>query len=471
MIKEYEGVFCKNCYAMGGRINFQSDGISLCHSLEGKDPYLKFQYGEDNVATCYLRGIKKILDDVNSGTACECDNCSILKNSVFNNNKIFVITINTSSKCNSRCLYCCSHDKEGNLSIDLVPYFKQLEELNLISTNCFFDYGGGEPTLDPFFKTNIQYISDRNYMLRVNTNAFDMSEYLKDIISKHKDYYVRVSIDAGTSLTYKRMKGADKYYDVWNNVEEYMSVSDKVMIKYVLCQMNCSRENIEGFIDSCRTHCVKEVYIDVDHDAYAVSENSGWSIYTKDIFDSAWYMKEIAEQNGIVPKIGYVWTARNVNQETFDYNIVKRDRKGCRFLTSVKEIQLPDEYIDNTNKQRKEYKIVYEKFNDLDELLNSVNLKRIVLYGVGKNGTKLLSHLKKKDIIPIGVSDSNADLIGTLWNGFVVEALFELHKKLDTFDVIITPAAADEIVRNFNQEENIYNFLESHLYYISGQDY
>ena len=471
VIEEYYGKKCKHCYAMGGRLNFQSNGISLCHSLECEDPYLDFVYGNDNLAVKYLEGIKSLLDSVNSSeSTCGCNHCSMLSNELYTVDKIQIITINTSTRCNARCLYCCSHNGESGNPISIIPYIQQLEQRELISKDCFFDYGGGESTLDPFFAENVMYIAEKNYMLRVNTNAFEFSELLSNIIGNHTDYYIRVSIDAGTPETYRKLKGFDKYYDVWNNVERYMSHNSNVMVKYVLCETNCGKSDIEGFVNCCKEFKVKEVYIDIDHGAYAAKDNMGWSIYSQNLFDAAWHMKRYAEDNGILGRIGYVWTARNISQQSFDYNIVQRDRNGKRYLTSVNEIRLPDHFEDNTEKGRKNYSIIYEKYNNIGTLLNCVDKCRVVLYGAGKNGNKLIQRLEIEGIKPVGVSDTNAALYGKEWNGYIISSLMDLYQKYGVLDVILTPTASDEILRTFNGSDE-YGFLKHHLYYINDQDY
>ncbi len=470
MINEYLGKKCKHCYAMGGRINFQSNGVSLCHSLEGEDPYIEFAYGED-LAESYVKSVKNLLDKLNYGDSsggCAC--CSMLTDDVFDADKIYIITVNTSTKCNARCLYCCSHNGESGRPTSIVPYIQQLENRNYLSKDCFFDYGGGESTLDPYFEENIRYIANKNYMLRVNTNAFEYSKLLSDLIKEHGDYYVRISVDAGTPETYRRIKGADKYFDVWNNIVRYKDSSSNVMIKYVLCGINCKQTDVEGFVNQCKKVGAEELYIDVDHDAYAIPNNTGWSVYSKDILDSAWHMKRYAESKGIVARIGYVWTARNVDQQTYDYNIVRRDARGIRYLTSVNEIRLPDRFEDNTEELRKCYKFVYKKFNDLENLLANIDVQRMVLYGAGKNGNRLLEKLESKGIKPVGISDSNVNIYENKWNGYDIKSLKKLHQEYGDIDVILTPAVADEILRYFNISAE-YEFLKDHLYYISGQDY
>lgn len=462
MYNNYTGKNIYQCYAMGGRINFQSHNISLCHSLEGEDPVIEFKYGIDNLAEVYLNGLKKILDDVQLEKVCK--ECSMRKIQQFIYPKIRVITLNVNTQCNSKCLYCCSHSVNRNKSVSIVPHIIQLEQADLMDRDCFFDFGGGEPTLDPFFEENLSYISDQNYVIRVNTNALGFSEILATFAQNDKDINIRISVDAGTEATFLRIKGINNYDSVWQNIQKYREHTPNIAIKYVLCKYNTSIEDLEGFVEACVRTGINKIYVDIDHDAYSEKMMNGWSEYTQDMFDAAYKLTELAEKNCIEALIGYVWTAGDKVQETYDYNQVMRDSEGERYISSGGKIQLPESYKPHN---REEVNLTYNKYNNLSELIQILRKKKVILYGAGDYGNRLLREIEGHVEI-VGVIDSNPNLEGSNWNGLTVMRP-ECLARMQDVNLLISSSYGDEIMALLNQKKLLN--LKDHIYYMTRGDF
>lgn len=462
MYKDYVGKEIYQCYAMGGRINFQSSNISLCHSLECEDPTIDFRYGMDNLAEVYLQGLEEILQEVQ--VEGRCSQCSMRKKNIFVPVKVRVITLNVNIQCNCRCLYCCSHSVQQNKSVSVVPYIMQLEQAELIDKDCFFDFGGGEPTMDSFFEENLTYVSNQDYVIRVNTNALLFSETLASFAQKDNDVNIRISVDAGTEATYLRVKGNEQYNTVWGNIGKYRQYTSNIAIKYVLCRHNTAIQDLEGFVERCVKYKINKIYVDVDHDAYSGKSADGWSKYTPDMFAAAYKLVEIAEKKGIEVLIGYIWTARDFMQDTYDYNQVMRSEDGTRYVSCGKKIHLPEQYVPV---EVKEAELVYDKYNNLSQLLQVLQGKKVVLYGAGYYGMRMMEKMGGK-VEVIGVADSNSALWGSDWNGLKVMKPEELADMQDV-SLLLTSSFGDEIMDLLNQR-NLLN-LKNHIYYMTRGDF
>lgn len=450
------------CYAMGGRINFQSQNISLCHSLECVDPVIEFDYsGKENLADVYEAGVKSIIKDVQSGK--RCSGCSMKKKMQYMPPSIKVITLNINTQCNCRCLYCCSHTADVNRSVNILPFLKQLEARKLVDRDCFFDFGGGEPTIDAFFGQVLSYVSRQNYVIRVNTNALWYSEILEKEILENDDINIRISVDAGIPETYLRIKGNKQFDMVWKNIKKYRECTKNIAVKYVICKYNISPENLEGFVRLCKNANIDKIYIDIDHDAYTGQDKYGWSDYLESMLKAAYTLESLAEIYGIEALIGYVWTAGDKEQDTYDYNYVFRNADGGREVSSKEMIKLPTKFV----RPKEKAPITYDKYNNIDELRKRLKDKKVFLYGAGYFGTRVYN-LLKNHVNMIGVIDSDSNLWGTRWDALTVEGP-DVLKNLYDIELVITSGSCNDIMSLINQKQLIN--LKNHIFYLTRADF
>ncbi len=447
------------CYALGGRLNFQSKGLSICHSLECEDPFIEFDYNSDaNIADVYSAFVKQIIKEIQQKD--RCTGCSILKRQAYKPVNIKIITLNINIQCNCRCLYCCSHSSNMEQSVNIVPYLKQLADRNMISADCFLDFGGGEPTIDPYFEETLDYAEKNRYMIRVNTNAIKYSYFLESHLKNNPDINVRISVDSGKRETYQKIKGTDAFDNVWENIGNYRKASDNISIKYVITKYNVSQEDLSGFVMMCEKYHITQVFIDIDHDAYTGNDRYGWADYTEDMLNAARSLMNMAKERGIRTFAGYVWTADDNSQESYDYNLIEKNADGRRILTSGATILLPEKYI----RHREKACITYKRYNDLTELCSELKGRKVFLYGAGYFGEKMYEVIQNKVTIE-GFVDLN--LGGSTCMGKKVIFPHELKTMAD-IDVIITCGACNEVMEYINREG--INQLANHLYYITLAD-
>ena len=94
--------------------------------------------------------------------------------------------------------------------------------------------------------------------------------------------------------------------------------------------------------------------------------------------------------------------------------------------------------------------------------------KRVVLYGAGKNGRRLLTVLKNNGLIVSEICDKEKK--GQMLDDYCIVSIEEMLSNVDADTcVIITPFNAKSIVKEFN--EKAYTILRGKLYHIEAHRY
>ena len=128
----------------------------------------------------------------------------------------------------------------------------------MIAKDCEIQFGGGEPTLHFEFDKMIDLcIKATNAETRicVFTNGINYSNAIEKLISINKANIV-ISTDSGNAELYKKIKNADMFNQVKENVKRYCEVQDKspenrqVALKYIIIpEVNDNFEQMQEFLD------------------------------------------------------------------------------------------------------------------------------------------------------------------------------------------------------------------------------
>lgn len=258
------------CSTLWNEVAFFQEGIACCSCPEGAEfdsyvyntnPDQKF-YIEEHIA--YLNK----LYEINSTKQNNCKNCRranyVLPQEI---KKFSIITIINSYICNLKCSYCNIEQKK--MKYDVFPLLKSLVAQDLLTDGVLFQWGGGEPTIRPDFRDVFSYIHyELNKTQLVNTNAVHFSQILYDVLPSNK-IQVITSIDAGTSETYKILRGADVYNKVCEHISKYISANpEKIRLKYIICEENTNEENLYGFTNLCKNIGLQKAIISLSLNNY-----------------------------------------------------------------------------------------------------------------------------------------------------------------------------------------------------------
>lgn len=236
-----------------------------------------------------------------------CKGCPLLQKKIWKNSfKITKMAFSTNTKCNCDCIYCYTHlnKKIYNMRPDIpvLYYIKKLIKENSIEKDCQIEFGGGEPVICGEFEELLNLFIDNNFKnIKIHSSGIQYSTAIERALNSDICVLI-ISPDAGTKDIYKKIKGVDKFDDVWNNIIKYYNSQNQrknmVIIKYIiLLNTNDSKELIDSFFNKIIEAGIQIIAIDTDMVWYAKNKNNETEI--ENLFKIVRYMENLAERKGI----------------------------------------------------------------------------------------------------------------------------------------------------------------------------
>jgi hypothetical protein len=146
-----------------------------------------------------------------------------------------------------------------------MPALRQLASSGALAKDAVFDWGGGEPTIYPEFDAALTFVTRRGGTTWVHTNGTRLPKPIVDGLST-KRIHILCSVDAGTSATWEQMKKHDLLHVVWRNLDDYVRLGCRVVLKYIVKQDNCDPDELCEFVERSRRTGARELIIDIDYD-------------------------------------------------------------------------------------------------------------------------------------------------------------------------------------------------------------
>ncbi len=167
--------------------------------------------------------------------------------------------------CNCKCVYCDFH-KQTLLPYSILPAINSLYSQNVLHKDCFFSWGGGEPTILREFEEAATLIYNYGFKQYIHTNALHYSNTIAGLLEK-QSAGVNISLDSGNPEVYKAVKGLDGFKRVTANIGKYIAASRNecdITIKYIIFSANNSQQMIEDFFALCKYLGIKNVEFSFD---------------------------------------------------------------------------------------------------------------------------------------------------------------------------------------------------------------
>jgi molybdenum cofactor biosynthesis enzyme MoaA len=205
------------------------------------------------------------------------------------------ITVSCKNICQLKCRY-CHLGEETRDHYSLLPVFKDLRSIGLMTRNTVVSWTGGEPTLSEHFDEAVKFLVNSGIEQGFLSNAILFSDLIASAL-KVGDTKLMVSIDSGTPERYRDIKGGDYYETVWENVRRYNFDGNRnVCAKYIVCQDNMNDEELIGFVGKSVWAGLKKIIISVDFTTYDPIHNKELSMQ---YVNTAKRLRAIAEQKGL----------------------------------------------------------------------------------------------------------------------------------------------------------------------------
>ena len=356
---------------------------------------------------------KKLFNDIQGDKSESCLGCPFIYNSKEKpnfNSEIKHLSIEHHSVCNLRCSYCSEIYYGGKRSkYNIVEFIKYLSDSKAFKDCKQVVWGGGEPTLDKSFELIVKEIdryANPNIYHRVFTNSVRYHEAITEFLKKGLIKIV-TSIDAGTREKFKEVRGRDRFYNVFENLQKYSSINpNKITIKNILTEENLNEDELNNFVLNC-------IKYDLKNCCYQISMNYKYENLELN------YLKSITYLMGVLKK-------NNIKKFFCDDHVVARFKKLNNVDKSILKNYLKD-----------------KKFDDV--ILGDEAIKNLNIFGVGDIAENLLKKASiDKKTCNIELFDNDPKKIGTSLNGIKIKNPNEILK--NDYKIYISAAQSyDEI--------------------------
>lgn len=209
-----------------------------------------------------------------------CIDCPYLKEDKWEEKKkqIKYLYLSHWLNCNSKCIYCYSAQHPELLGSGrhyrLLPQLKDMYEKGILAPDAEVSFGGGEPTLLDEFEDIMNFLLDNYFWgIRVHTSGIIYSPAIARAISEIRGYVV-VSVDAGTSETYQKVKNVPYYDKVRDNIRKYALHTNflgrfLVGAKFIIIPgVNDSKDEIEKWLLANKEAGLYTTVIDIEENWY-----------------------------------------------------------------------------------------------------------------------------------------------------------------------------------------------------------
>ena len=167
--------------------------------------------------------------------------------------------------CNAKCIYCSKEYSEGGINYDVYPVIKDLIDKGYYLSGGEACFQGGEPLVMQHFDELADLLIKNGTVIRVHTSGIKFSPPVSEALKQNKGTVV-ISLDCGTDKTYKKIKQADRFNNVIENIQKYAhSGADNVIIKYIIIPgINDNLEEIDKFFDVLVKCGIKTAALDIE---------------------------------------------------------------------------------------------------------------------------------------------------------------------------------------------------------------
>lgn len=198
-----------------------------------------------------------------------CANCRYLEAETHEEGirqKFSGVVLSHAELCDLRCIYCYQSASEYRVVSRQIysplPIINELCKMNLFQDQPYAFWGGGEPTLSLSFEEESLKLEQLGFYQTINSNCTRYSPHLVELLGRGEHAAVVCSIDSGSKKTYEKVKGRDRWNQVWDNLRIYLEASEHVVLKYIVMPEN--KDEIDAFLQKAIGIGCTKFLVDLD---------------------------------------------------------------------------------------------------------------------------------------------------------------------------------------------------------------
>ncbi|WP_225999290.1 radical SAM protein [Paenibacillus sp. BJ-4] len=178
--------------------------------------------------------------------------------------------------CQAKCTYCSVHN--SNFGIlnkwlheeryeNMLNAIEWAHDNGMIATDAVWQAASGEITIHPYREKIYDLMKDK--AAQFLTNCFIFDKKIAAILGANPRSSINLSIDAGTSETWYKVKGVNNFDKVMNNLDKYSASSvhpEQITLKYIiLTGINDNLEDYQGVINIMKRLKIEKLVISRDN--------------------------------------------------------------------------------------------------------------------------------------------------------------------------------------------------------------
>ena len=247
----------KGCKFIGTRIQFFGEKFGTCCTQRRCAKVLSYSEIFDENFEKYRNFCSDLISKLRSGEKSICDGCAQLREGIWPvEPRLDVIGFDTmyqEDMCNFDCIYCerKKYMETKAFKVSLIDTIRKFEQISM-GEHRNIVLASGEITISPYRDEVLDVIKRNSWNVDVFTNASVFSQKLADLI-RAGYAKIQVSMDAGTSATFAKIKGIDCWKKVVFNLQKYAEnakSAGQIELKYIfLPDINDNEADIIGFTE------------------------------------------------------------------------------------------------------------------------------------------------------------------------------------------------------------------------------
>lgn len=146
------------------------------------------------------------------------------------------------SPCQCKCIYCNVHQRKFEMTEEIKEKYEKVFDIvdelirrKSVVADTSYQVSCGEITIHPYKDRIYEYVKDK--IGHFYTNCFKYDENIAEHLRKSSKSTMNLSIDAGFSDTWQKVKGVNNFEKVLDNLVQYSNAaqdSNQVTLKYIV---------------------------------------------------------------------------------------------------------------------------------------------------------------------------------------------------------------------------------------------